>query len=105
MALSKKQKEEILTLLGDTIEKKLKRYTRESKSMPFLSMLMQDDEKVAAYSFIQSIATTLGMSLYEQLSVIIAKEHSQDCGRNVKVGGTLSPARKAAINIITNDLR
>src|SRR3989344_232982 len=105
MALSKKQKEEILTLLGDTIEKKLKRYTRESKSMPFLSMLMQDDEKVASYSFIQSIATTLGMSLYEQFSVIIAKENSEECGRNIKMGGTLSAARKTVISDITNALR
>ena len=73
--------------------------------MPFLSTLMQDDEKVAAYSFIHSIATTLGMSLYEQLSVVIAKDHSQDCARNVKMGGTISKARKATINAIVNNLR
>lgn len=105
MALSNTQKEKIKELLTKTIEGKLKKYSRESKSMPFLSMLMQDDEKVAAYSFIHSIATTLGMSLYEQLSVIIASENSEEAARNVKVGGKISIAQKNKISEICNTLR
>jgi len=105
MALSQKQKEGITYLLENTIRSKLKRYTRESKSMPFLSLLIQDDEKVAAYSFLQSIATTLGMSLYEQMSVIMASENSDECARNVKVGGTISTTQKTVISKIVNSLR
>ena len=67
MALSNSQREKIAALLERKIEDKLRRYTRETSSMPFLTRLIQDSEKVAAYSFIHSIATTLGMSIYEDV--------------------------------------
>src|SRR3989344_5737774 len=89
MALSNLQKEEISALLEKKIEDKLKRYARETTSMPFLVRLIQDSEKVAAYSFIHSIATSLGMSIYEDVSVIIAR----------------STAQKAAIQDIIRRLR
>jgi len=74
MSLSPKQKEKIKKLLEDKINNKLKSYGRETTSMPFLSRLIQDSEKIAAYTFIHSMATTLGMSIYEDVSVIIASE-------------------------------
>ena len=76
MALSKNQREEIKNLLIKKIENKLAKYGRETTSMPFLTRLIQDNEKIAAYSFIHSISTTLGMSVYEDVSVIIASESS-----------------------------
>ena len=78
MALSNEQNEKIKNLLRKKIENKLKKYGRETSSMPFLSRLIQDDEKIAAYSFIHSIATTLGMSIYEDVSVIIASANSKE---------------------------
>lgn len=54
MALSNKQKQGIKELLSLKIEKKLKSYSRETTSMPFLARLIQDAEKIAAYSFIHS---------------------------------------------------
>ena len=105
MALSKKQKEEIEKLLENKIDNKLKKYARESTSMPFLSRLIQDGEKVAAYSFIHSIATTLGMSIYEDVSVIIAKETAKECFRNYDIGGVLSKEQKSVISNIITELR
>jgi hypothetical protein len=89
MALSLNQKNKITQLLTNKIENKLKSYGRESTSMPFLARLIQDNEKIAAYSFIHSLATTLGMSIYEDVSVIIASESSEECFRNYGVGGVL----------------
>jgi len=60
--------EKIKKLLRVKIEDKLKRYTRETSYMPFLVRLMQDPEQVAAYSFIHSLSTTLGMSVYEDVA-------------------------------------
>ena len=77
MALSNSQKEKITALLEKKIEDKLRRYARESSSMPFLMRLIQDSEKVAAYSFIHSVSTTLGMSIYEHMSVIIAEPKAE----------------------------
>lgn len=105
MALSTEQKEQICSLLRRTLGKKLEKYSRESKSMPFLLKLLQDKEQIAAYSFIHSIATTLGMSLYEQISVILAEPYVEECNRNVKVGGTLSENQIVVISSIVNGLR
>jgi hypothetical protein len=73
--------------------------------MPFLARLVQDSEKIAAYSFIHSIATTLGMSIYEGVSVIIASDTCDECYRNYGVGGVLSKPQKSVIAKIVTELR
>lgn len=102
MALSINQKEKIKELLTRKIKNKLKSYGRETTSMPFLARLIQDNEKIAAYSFIHSIATTLGMSIYEEVSVILASETAEETFRNYGIGGVISKKQKTVIsNIIT----
>ncbi len=105
MGLNKNQKKRIRELLSNKIEAKLKLYGRETTSMPFLARLIQDNEKIAAYSFIHSMATTLGMSIYEDVSVIIASDSSDECFRNYGVGGAISKEQKAVINNIVVKLR
>lgn len=105
MAVSKKQKEKIKKLLSDKIEKKLKKYGRETTSMPFLARLIQDNEKIAAYSFIHSMATTLGMSIYEDVSVILASETAQEASRNYGIGGAISDYQKSRIATVVQELR
>jgi hypothetical protein len=105
MPVSKAQKDQIEQLLSKKIENKLKKYGRETTSMPFLARLIQDSEKIAAYSFIHSLATTLGMSIYEEVSVILASENAEECFRNYGVGGAISRAQKAVISSIVSDLR
>ena len=105
MALSDKQKTKITNLLERKIDDKLKRYARESSSMPFLTRLIQDSEKVASYSFIHSMATTLGMSIYEDVSKIIAEETADECFTKYDIGGVLSKEQKSVINDIVRKLR
>ena len=105
MALSNSQKEKISALLERKIEDKLRRYARETSSMPFLMRLIQDSEKVAAYSFIHSIATTLGMSIYEDVSKIIAEESADECFTKYDVGGVISREQKSVIDDIIRKLR
>ncbi len=105
MPLSANQKEKIKYLLSKKIENKLKMYGRETTSMPFLARLIQDNEKIAAYSFIHSMATTLGMSIYEDVSVIIASETAEEAFRNYGVGGVLSKPQKSVIANIVTELR
>lgn len=105
MALSKPQKEKVSALLEKKIEDKLRRYARETSSMPFLTRLIQDSEKVAAYSFIHSIATTLGMSIYEDVSKIIAEESADECFTKYDVGGVISREQKSVIDDIVRKLR
>ena len=105
MALSNNQKQKIKELLSKKIENKLKLYGRETTSMPFLARLIQDNEKIAAYSFIHSMATTLGMSIYEDVSVIIASETAEEAFRNYGVGGAISKEQKTVISNIVSQLR
>jgi len=105
MSISGNQKKQIVELLRKKIENKLKRYERETTSMPFLARLIQDNEKVAAYSFIHSIATTLGMSIYEEVSKILASENCTACFTKYGVGGVLSKAQKSIIANIVRELR
>ncbi len=105
MGLSNNQKLKIKELLSKKIEDKLKSYGRETTSMPFLARLIQDNEKIAAYSFIHSMATTLGMSIYEDVSVIIASETANEAFRNYGVGGAISKQQKTVISHIVTELR
>ena len=105
MTLSNNQKNSIIELLSNKIEAKLRSYGRKTTSMPFLARLIQDNEKIAAYSFIHSMATTLGMSIYEDVSVIIASENSEECFRHYGVGGAISKNQKSTIGNIIVGLR
>lgn len=105
MSLSKSQKQKIQELLANKINSKLKSYGRETTSMPFLARLIQDNEKIAAYSFIHSMATSLGMSIYEDISVIIASEKADEAFRNYGVGGVISKQQKTQISNIVMELR
>lgn len=105
MPLSLHQKQKIEFLLGKKIEEKLSRYMRETSSMPFLTRLIQDSEKVASYSFIHSIATSLGMSIYEDVSRIIAEDNSEECFTKYDIGGVISREQKSVIEEIVRKLR
>ncbi|HHE37397.1 MAG TPA: TdeIII family type II restriction endonuclease [Candidatus Cloacimonetes bacterium] len=105
MGLPNEKKEKIEFLLVKTIENKLKRYARESHSMPFLVRLIQDSRKVAAYSFIHSIATSLGMSIYEKVSMILAEDNCIECFRNYDLGSVISKNQKSVIDNIIRELR
>ena len=94
MAINTNQAKEIKELLRRKIDEKLKNYTRETSSMPFLAKLIQDSEKVAAYSFIHSLATTLGMSIYEKISEIVALTHYDEVKTGYDVDGMLSCKQK-----------
>ncbi|MCH8330018.1 MAG: TdeIII family type II restriction endonuclease [Bacteroidetes bacterium] len=105
MTISDQAKKQIHLLLSKKLESKLKRYSRESTSMPFLAKLMQDNEKVASYSFIHSLATTLGMSIYEEVSNMIASEYCTESSTKYDVGGVISDDQRRVIDNIILELR
>lgn len=105
MPLSNQQKSEIKNFLQKKIEEKINKYARETNYMPFLVRLVQDSEKVSTYSFIQSLATTLGMSIYEDVSKIIASKNSEECFTKYNLDSTLSEEQKRVIAEIIRQLR
>jgi hypothetical protein len=105
MGISESKREKIEHLLITTIKNKLKRYERETLSMPFLVRLIQDSRKVAAYSFIHSLATSLGMSIYEEVSMILVEDSCEECFKKYDLGGVISKAQRFEIDNIILDLR
>ncbi|MFH1918041.1 MAG: TdeIII family type II restriction endonuclease [Nanoarchaeota archaeon] len=105
MTLTEEQKEDIKKLLRTKLNDKLSKYARETTSMPFLAKLMQDSEKVAAYSFIHSLATTLGMSVYEKVSEIVASTHYDEVKTGYDVKGEITEEENSVISQILQEIK
>jgi len=105
MAINNKQTEAIKNLLRYKLNEKLKNYARETSSIPFLAKIMQDSEKVASYSFIHSLATTLGMSIYEKVAEIIASANYDSVKTGYDVEGEISNEENSTISQILQEIK
>lgn len=105
MALNQSQIKEIKNLLSSKINDKRSKYVRETTSMPFLVKLMQDAEKVASYSFIHSLATTLGMSVYEKIAEIVASNKYDEVKTGYDVEGEITNEENSVISQILQEIK
>lgn len=105
MPLSLQQSTEIEQLLKQQIRRKLADYSPETNNMPFHTRLLGKD-RIALFSFIQSINTTLGTSVFEQVAAVIARPHFRQAVNQYKnFNNTISSGSQAAIQQIMDDLR
>lgn len=105
MALSKKQKQEIKTYLISKIRAKLAGYDPETKSMPFHFRLLGKD-RIALFSFIHSVNTTLGTSIFEKVGQMIALPHVKEAKDQFKTfEGFVSSEAVLKIDSIMRELR
>lgn len=100
MSLSVKTKKEIAELLANIVQEKLKTYEPETGYMPFHYRLLGKD-RYAMFSFIQSMNTTFGMSIWEQVAVILAKGAGNYAERQYKLLGEID---KDTENLITDKI-
>ncbi len=105
MALNDAQRQEIQALLRRKLDEKLKKYSRETSFMPFLVKIMQDANQVAACSFVHSLSTTLGMSIYAEISRIIVQETAREAFTSLDVGGVISDNQRNTIERIIEELK
>lgn len=105
MGLSNSQRNQIADLLKEQIRRKLAEYSPESSNMPFHVRLLGQD-RMALFSFIQSINTMLGTSVFEQVAVTIATPHFKRAINQYKdFNNTISDQAQAVIQRIVDDLR
>jgi hypothetical protein len=105
VGLSKQQRTEIEDLLKQQIRRKLTDYSPETKHMPFHTRLLGKD-RMALFSFIQSINTTLGTSVFEQVAAKIARPYfKRAIGQYKDFNNTISPVAQTTIQQIVDDLR
>jgi len=104
MSLSSKTANEIAELLITTIREKLRKYRPETVSMPFHFRLLGKD-RYAMFSFIQSMNTTFGISIWEQVAVILAKGAGNYSERQYKLLGEIDDDTEELIREIHYKLR
>ena len=105
MALTSSQRDAIAQLLREQLERKLKLYYPETRNMPFHARLMGRDQ-MARFSFVQSINTTLGVSVFEQTAVICAQPHFKRAVSQYKeFNRTISAEAQREIQSIIDYLR
>jgi len=104
MRLKEQTCEEIRTLLIDIVRSKLKGYKPETNHMPFHFRLLGRD-RYAMFSFIQSMNTTFGISIWEQVAVILAKSAGFQAKRQYDLLGEIDSETEKLIQNIHYELR
>jgi anti-sigma28 factor (negative regulator of flagellin synthesis) len=86
------------------VREKLRAYQPETVYMPFHHRLLGKD-RYAMFSFIQSMNTTFGMSLWEQVAVVLAEGAANFAERQHKLLGEIDDATERLIADIHYKLR
>ncbi|MCK4337208.1 MAG: TdeIII family type II restriction endonuclease [Candidatus Aminicenantes bacterium] len=104
MTLSSRTKKEIAELLIATVKEKLRSYRPETVHMPFHHRLLGKD-RYSMFSFIHSMNTTFGMSIWEQVAIILARGAGNNAERQYRLLGNIDPATEKLIGEIHYQLR
>jgi type II restriction enzyme len=103
MALSPEQKDKIKSVIRECLRNKFETYRPESTSMPFHYRLLGRD-RMALFSFIQSLNTTFGTSIFEPVAEELAKAKHPLAVRQFFVGNKISEEAQKEIDRIINEL-
>lgn len=103
MSLSNSKKEKIKSVLKESLRKKFKNYNPETKHMPFHTRLLGKD-RLALFSFIQSLNTTFGTSIYEPVAIALAENKFKKANNQVKPHQFISEKAHIQIQKIINGL-
>ncbi|MCX6812182.1 MAG: TdeIII family type II restriction endonuclease [Candidatus Berkelbacteria bacterium] len=103
MALSKKQIDDVEKVLENSIRNKFQNYRPEPASMPFHTRLLGKD-RLALYSFIHSLNTNFGTSIFEPVALEIAKENFKSAKAQNSAGDKISSDAQIVIQKIIDGL-
>lgn len=103
MELSIEKKEKIKQVLKTSLRNKFQNYRPETKHMPFHFRLLGKD-RMALFSFIQSLNTTFGTSIYEPVAIALAEEKFKTAKSQVKPHNEISEEAHKQIQTIMDNL-
>lgn len=89
--------------IKDCMRTKFRSYKPETTKKPFHYRLLGKD-RMAVYSFIHSLNTTFGMSIYEQVAIAVACEKFKVAETQVKPFNKISTEAQQQIQTIINEL-
>lgn len=103
MSLSSKQKTEVEETIKNCLKNKFKLYTPETKEMPFHFRLLGRD-RMALFSFIHSLNTTFGTSIFEPVALTLAKSKFKFVDTQISAGSQISEKALFEIQKIMDNL-
>jgi hypothetical protein len=103
MGLDNQQKDYIKEVIINCLRTKFQNYKPESNNMPFHYRLLGKD-RMALYSFIQSLNTTFGTSIFEPVAVALAKNNFKKVEKQYVIGNQISSECQNVIQYLMNNL-
>ncbi len=103
MSLSHEKKSQVKEVLKTSIAKKFETYHPETENMPFHYRLLGKD-RMALFSFIQSLNTTFGTSIYEPVAIELAKDVFRQVEIQAKPPNHISAEAQRVIQDIINNI-
>ena len=103
MALSKQQKQSVEETIKSSIRKRFATYNPEPAVMPFHTRLLGKD-RLALYSFIHSLNTNFGTTIFEPVAVLLASTKFKIAKLQMKSGTMISEQAQYEIQKIMDEL-
>ncbi len=103
MSLTNDQIKKIENTVKESIRKKLQTYHPETSNMPFHYRLLGHD-RMALFSFIHSLNTTFGTSIFEPVAEHLASLNFEFAQKQYVVGDSISERAQVEIQSIIDDL-
>ncbi|NJO95251.1 MAG: TdeIII family type II restriction endonuclease [Hyellaceae cyanobacterium CSU_1_1] len=101
--MNKNTRLQIKNLIASKINDKIKKYTSESEYKPFFEAIFTKETVVIA-SIMQSLYTSFGMSLYEQIAKILAEGAGYQVKTQYDLFGQIDDKTEALINQICSEI-
>ncbi len=103
MALTNEQRQEIKNVISNCLRNKFKNYVPQNNYMPFHFRLLGKD-RMALYSFMQSLLTTFGTSIFEPVAAALAQTKFARVETQYVVGNTIYSHCQQCVQTIINEL-
>lgn len=103
MTISEEQINNIKDVLRNSLRKKFANYNPEPAAMPFHARLLGKD-RLALYSFIHSLSTNFGTSIFEPVAVALGSTKFKVAKTHITAGNKISEAALYEIQKIMDDL-
>lgn len=103
MALTQQQQTEIQEVISTCLRNKFKNYVPQNNYMPFHTRLLGKD-RMALYSFMQSLLTTFGTSIFEPVAAALARNNFVKVETQYVVGQSIYADCQQSVQAIINKL-
>ena len=101
--LKQQQKSNIQEVISTCLRNKFKNYVPQNNYMPFHTRLLGKD-RMALYSFMQSLLTTFGTSIFEPVAAALARNNFVKVETQYVVGQSIYADCQQSVQAIINKL-